>query len=112
NPSQAGRDASRMIDSDRYANCETGADANDDVDCARVAVENSLHEYWSGQFSSGYRATQIRTFSGGTSTGCGQASSQVGPFYCPADEGIYLDTTFFTDVLQGQLGGEGGDFVE
>src|SRR5690606_33028884 len=40
------------------------------------------------------------------------ATSQVGPFYCPPDRGIYLDTTFFADVLEGQLGGQGGDFVE
>ena len=44
--------------------------------------------------------------------GCGNATSAVGPFYCPADETIYLDTTFFEDVLEGQLGGPGGDFVE
>ena len=54
----------------------------------------------------------MRTFSGGVDTGCGQATSQVGPFYCPADQQIYLDTTFFADVLEGQLGGQGGDFVE
>ena len=35
-----------------------------------------------------------------------------GPFYCPPDQQIYLDTTFFADVLEGQLGGQGGDFVE
>ncbi len=52
------------------------------------------------------------TFSGAVNTGCGQASSQVGPFYCPPDATIYLDTTFFDDVLEGQLGGKGGDFVE
>ena len=46
------------------------------------------------------------------STGCGQATSDVGPFYCPPDQGIYLDTTFFEDVLQRGLGGPAGDFVE
>ena len=44
--------------------------------------------------------------------GCGNATSAVGPFYCPVDKTIYLDTTFFEDVLEGQLGGQGGDFVE
>ena len=111
-----GTNASRMEDSERYQNCKTGEDANNDVDCARVAVENSLYNYWTQtlpqQSNAQFQPAQIRTFSGGVNTGCGQASSQVGPFYCPADQLIYLDTTFFEEVLQGQLGGQGGDFVE
>ena len=101
---------------ERYANCKTGADAQEDVDCARVAVALSLEQYWADtlpeQGGTEFAPANIRTFSGGVNTGCGQASSQVGPFYCPADQQIYLDTTFFRDVLEGQLGGEGGAFVE
>lgn len=111
-----GPDAGRMGDSERYADCQTGEDAQDDVDCARVAIENSLYAYWSQtlpeQGNTRFEPAGMNTFSGGVSTGCGQASSQVGPFYCPADSEIYLDTTFFEDVLEGQLGGQGGDFVE
>ena len=111
-----GTDASRMDDSERYANCKTGADANEDEDCARVAVENSLVDYWTQTLpeQGGMELTPatLRTFSGAVQTGCGEASSQVGPFYCPPDQRIFLDTTFFRDVLEGQLGGEGGDFVE
>jgi predicted metalloprotease len=103
-------------DSERYANCQTGEDANNDVDCARKAVALSLEQYWAAnlpdQGGTQLRPAQIITFSGGVDTGCGQATSQVGPFYCPADQHIYLDTTFFEDVLEGQLGGQGGDFVE
>lgn len=110
--SQGGTDTSRMDDSERYDNCKTGADANKDEDCARVAVENSLYNFWSSQFDSGFTPATMMTFSGAVNTGCGQASSQVGPFYCPSDQKIYLDTTFFQDVLEGQLGGQGGDFVE
>jgi predicted metalloprotease len=54
----------------------------------------------------------MQTFSGAVATGCGQATSQVGPFYCPPDQTIYLDTSFFEQVLQGQLGGPNGAFVE
>ncbi len=111
-----GTDSSRMDDSERYANCKTGADANDDEDCARVAVENSLVDYWSKtlpeQGGPDMAPATLRTFSGAVNTGCGEASSQVGPFYCPGDQRIYLDTTFFQDVLEQQLGGQGGDFVE
>ena len=114
-----GLDTTRMDggDSNRYADCETGEDANRDEDCARVAVENSLFDFWSDNLESQSGTTfapqeRLTTFSGAIATGCGQATSQVGPFYCPADHGIYLDTTFFEDVLQGQLGGPAGEFVE
>lgn len=101
---------------ERYANCRTGEDANNDPDCARKAVALSLEQYWAGtlpaQGDTQFAPAMINTFAGAVQTGCGQASSQVGPFYCPPDQEIYLDTTFFTDVLERQLGGQGGDFVE
>jgi predicted metalloprotease len=101
---------------ERYANCRTGADANDDPDCARMAVALSLENYWAetlpDQSDARFEPSTINTFAGGVSTACGQATSQVGPFYCPGDQQIYLDTTFFADVLEQQLGGQGGDFVE
>lgn len=105
-------DTSRMSDTDRYEHCKTGADANDDVDCARVAVENSLYDYWSDTLPEFEPEQELRTFTGGVQTGCGQASADVGPFYCPADQTIYLDTTFFDEVLERQLGGPDGGFVE
>src|SRR4029453_3343941 len=40
------------------------------------------------------------------------ATAEVGPFYCPVDETIYLDTTFFDEVLERQLAGPSGAFVE
>jgi predicted metalloprotease len=53
------------------------------------------------------------TFSGGTPTdGCGQAASDMGPFYCPNDQTIYFDPSFFKQILQGQLNGPSGAFVE
>ena len=106
-------DAGRMSDTGRYGSCKTGEDANNSADCARVAVENSLYAFWSGELGSRFRPEkEVVTFTAATSTGCGQASSDVGPFYCPVDETIYLDTTFFDDVLERQLGGPDGGFVE
>jgi predicted metalloprotease len=102
---------------DRYDNCRTGADANKSQDCARKAVEASLESYWAAELPR-QTGTQYRppggivTFTGSISTGCGDATKDVGPFYCPTDETIYLDTTFFEDVLQGQLNGPSGAFVE
>ena len=115
--SGAGADTSRVApaDTDRYASCTTGDDANASEDCARIAVENSLYDYWNSilpQYDVPFTPATMQTFSGATQTGCGQASSQVGPFYCPVDQGIYLDTTFFQQVLQGALDGPSGAFVE
>jgi predicted metalloprotease len=113
-----GMDTSRMAGTDtgRYAHCKTGADAERSTDCARVAVENSLYNFWSqalpDQAGVRFQDESMQTFSGATSTGCGDATSDVGPFYCPVDQTIYLDTTFFADVLQQQLNGPSGAFVE
>lgn len=107
-------DTRQMADADtgRYDSCKTGADAEENPDCARVAVENSLRDYWEDTVGNGFRPATLQTFSGAVSTGCGQATSQVGPFYCPNGEGIFLDSSFFEQVLQGQLGGPAGEFVE
>ncbi|GAA4716936.1 KPN_02809 family neutral zinc metallopeptidase [Nocardioides conyzicola] len=97
--------------------CESGKDANDSADCARVAIENSLTDYWTDalpdQSGTAFQPERkIETFTDGISTGCGSATADVGPFYCPTDQIIYLDTTFFDDVLEQQLGGPDGGFVE
>ncbi|MDK2013431.1 MULTISPECIES: KPN_02809 family neutral zinc metallopeptidase [unclassified Deinococcus] len=56
-----------------------------------------------------YNDPRLVRYVRGTSTSCGQANSAVGPFYCPADNTIYIDTSFFTQMDR-QLGG-GGDFA-
>ncbi len=103
-------------DTGRYDECLSGADANESADCARKAVEVSLGNYWAAtlpaQSDVQFQDTQINSFSGSVQTQCGNASAAVGPFYCPTDGTIYLDTTFFPEVLEKQLGGQGGDFVE
>ncbi|WP_459129962.1 KPN_02809 family neutral zinc metallopeptidase [Guggenheimella bovis] len=56
-----------------------------------------------------YQAPKMVLFSGSTNSGCGYASAQVGPFYCPADNKVYLDTSFFAE-LQSRFGAK-GDFA-
>lgn len=98
------------------SHCATGQDANNDPDCARLAVVNSIQSFWSealpGQSNREYRRADTVIFSDQVGTGCGAATSDVGPFYCPPDEQVYLDTTFFRDILERELGGGGGDFAE
>ncbi len=104
-------------DTNLQAQCQTGADANTSEDCALVATVNSVQAYWGTalpqQAGTTYQPVQTEFFTGTTSTdGCGTASSNVGPFYCPVDDTVYIDTTFYADMLQGQLGAEGGPFAE
>ena len=90
--------------------CRTGEDANEREDCAVVAVVNSVQAYWSKTLR-GYEPARTRFFDGGIQTGCGAASSAVGPFYCPRDRFVYIDLGFF-DQLQSQLGARGGPLAE
>ncbi|SDY87639.1 hypothetical protein SAMN05660209_03931 [Geodermatophilus africanus] len=90
--------------------CRTGADANESLDCAVVADIESVQDYWSGVLGPEYRPTDTVFFNGGVGTDCGGATSGSGPFYCPADELVYIDLSFF-DTLQQQFGAEGGLFV-
>lgn len=96
--------------SDLQERCRTGADANRDADCRAVAFINSIQNYWTTQLD-GYQQAETNFFSGGVQTGCGNASSATGPFYCPADSEVYIDLGFFQE-LQQKFGAEGGPFVE
>jgi predicted metalloprotease len=96
------------------ASCETGADANERRDCRVVGFVNSVQVYWDGVFeASGLEYDQAVTnlFSGAVDSGCGYATSATGPFYCPLDQSVYLDLTFFDD-LRTVLGAEGGPLAE
>jgi uncharacterized protein len=90
--------------------CRTGADANDSVECAVVADVESIQDFWTTQLGSRYVPTDTNFFSGSVQTACGGATSGSGPFYCPGDQGVYIDLSFF-DQLQSQFGAQGGLFV-
>ncbi len=90
--------------------CKTGADANDILGCRIIATGNSVDGVWS-QLLKGYTRPQVRLFTGQVDTGCGPATTDVGPFYCPADKTAYFDTDFF-QVLVDQFGSSGGPLAQ
>jgi predicted metalloprotease len=92
------------------ADCQSGAQANEREDCRIVAFVNSIQAYWS-QALRGYEPVTTRFFDGSISTGCGEATSAVGPFYCPIDRHVYIDLGFF-DQLQSDFGAQGGPLAE
>lgn len=96
--------------------CATGADANDDpYGCGVFFFEESIENYWNQVFQEQagrqYQDTETVLFQGRTESGCGAASSAMGPFYCPNDGRVYIDRNFMDQMLQGQLGAEGGPFA-
>ena len=95
--------------------CQTGADANANVECRMVGAAASLEAYWSQEapeLGLDYTGPQdFVLFDQATTTGCGNASSATGPFYCPPDQIIYIDVSFY-DELRGRFGSSGGPLAE
>ena len=94
--------------------CATGADANRRQDCRIVADIDSIQHYWTTRFDASgrtYQPTKTVFFTGSIDTGCGGATTEVGPFYCPVDKLVYIDLGFF-DELRSQFGAQGGPFAE
>jgi len=102
-------------DSPSANTCQSGADANDRQECAVDLFTTSVQNFWKqaypDQTGKPYDVVSTVRFQGGTDSGCGPASADMGPFYCPNDQKVYLDTTFFDDMLSGQLGAKGGPFA-
>lgn len=91
--------------------CKTGADANRYDVCRIVGTVNSVQDYWDqampADLQRQYHDAKTVIYSGSTPSQCGTASNQVGPFYCPVDETVYIDASFF-DLLTRQFGADGG----
>ena len=100
--------------SDLAQACRSGADADTKAECRIVAAVNSVQAFWASELQgsrTAYRRADTVFFTDAVSTGCGQATSDVGPFYCPVDETVYLDLGFF-DELRTRFGAQGGAFSE
>ncbi|MET1034349.1 MAG: neutral zinc metallopeptidase [Arthrobacter sp.] len=94
--------------------CKTGADADARTDCRIVATTQSLDAFWVPyleRYGESLAEPAVEIFADSVSTRCGEASSAVGPFYCPADGTAYFDTGFFGQ-LSSRFGSDGGALAE
>jgi len=86
------------------------SDALKQLDCRNALYVNSIQAFWTDElpksFGEQYKPAKTDFFSNAVPTGCGNADSGVGPFYCPADDKVYIDLTFYK-LLADQLGAPG-----
>lgn len=98
-----------------FEQCQTGADANRDDTCRIIGTVNSVQDYWNealpADLGRQYRAAKTVIYDGTTQSACGVADSRVGPFYCPSDERIYIDVSFF-DQLSSRFGADDGALAQ
>lgn len=108
-PPAAGGGTSGETQQQLQQRCNSAGALDTYEDCYLIKVYNETDEVWQAEFQRrnlSYHAPRLAFFSGATQTGCGNASADVGPFYCPPDEEIYLDLGFL-DQLQQQFGATG-----
>lgn len=90
---------------------QKACDTPEELQACRVMT--STEQTWTKLFADQgqrYPAPVLNFYEGGVQSGCGNATSAAGPFYCPADRGIYLDTGFFRELAT--RFGAAGDFAQ
>ncbi len=99
-------DGSGPVDSGTVA---TGVPPNDEAGQFATWVLNDNQAVWARTLAD-YRPTTLVLFSDATQSGCGPAQAATGPFYCPADEKVYIDLTFYEELHR--RFGASGDFAQ
>ncbi|MEA5448146.1 neutral zinc metallopeptidase [Leptolyngbya sp. CCNP1308] len=97
-------------DSAPQASSEESDRTADFVAAVLGETEDTWNSIFQSEFGAQYQEPSLVLYSGVTQSACGTGRSAMGPFYCPADQKVYLDTSFFRD-LQVNLGAP-GDFAQ
>ena len=112
-----GGDPSQIPQQDPGQQTQSGyQDPDDPGDTLKQYMEivlTSANEVWTDQFNKmgrQYKEPTLVLFTGETQAGCGLASAATGPFYCPSDQKVYIDLSFFNE-LTNRFGAEKGDFA-
>lgn len=106
---QQGTQSQGEISTDQNEVCMTGPYAREACDGLL-----SLDQTWARAFEEQgigerFQRPTLHLYSGGVRTACGSGSSAMGPFYCPGDQTIYIDTSFYDQLAQ--MSGNSGDFA-
>ncbi|KAA0023494.1 KPN_02809 family neutral zinc metallopeptidase [Antrihabitans cavernicola] len=108
-------DQTQQGPSGSLSQCTTSDTANTDLSCRILGTALSLDSVWGTelpkQANVQYVKPAVHLFSGSVNTGCGQATTAVGPFYCPTDQTAYFDTSFFQELVD-QFGSSGGPLAQ
>jgi len=88
----------------------TGVPPNDEAGQFALWVLNDNQEVWNKLLGGQYRPTTLVLFSDATESGCGFAQAATGPFYCPGDEKVYIDLSFYEELHK--RFGASGDFAQ
>ncbi|WP_040168158.1 KPN_02809 family neutral zinc metallopeptidase [Microbacterium gorillae] len=92
------------------ATCLTGVDANENDECRLAGAQILLDDFWSKHVKGYVSPTEV-IYSGQTQSACGTADNQVGPFYCPTDQKLYVDPSFF-QLMRQQFGASAGNLAQ
>jgi uncharacterized protein len=112
-PGNGQPDISRQLPAGPSGSCR-GVDSVNDPAKFIVCVETNVQSFWRKrlpELGTSYHPSKLVLFTESTPSGCGMASAQTGPFYCPPDGKVYLDLDFFRE-LQQRFHARGGDFAE
>jgi len=95
---QAGNVQQQQTSNEPYQESAQEKEGREFIATILAETEDVWNKQFPQQFGKNYEEPKLRIFSGETQSGCGGASSSMGPFYCPADNMVYIDLSFYDDL--------------